>query len=389
MMMAIRLGTLYQQGQQNYQMRLIAGESGLDNIIKWVHMIEDETVAAFLRGNELVFTTGIGRGDAAWLTGFAQGLTRSKASGLVVNMGRYIHAVPEETVEYCKRTGLPLFTIPWHIRLVDVTRDFCRRIINSEQTEISVSSAFKNAVFFPDDLTRYQAQLERHGFNVNWSYCAAVLAVGAEPAHAIQEQLAAVRSYAENIVNRISDKYSIFNQDNCLIIIFAKLRDSEISACINRIAEYYQATEHCGYTLNIGIGQNESGLPALAKSYKQAASVLPMAAKNKWLTVYYKELGIYKLLLSTEDDQVLREIYNDLLGKLADYDAAYNTDYMDTLKCYLENDASVQAVSKLTYVHRNTINYKLRKIKEIMGCNIAGVEDRLKIMLAFKIKDIL
>lgn len=386
--MAIRLEKLCKQAQQNYQMHLIAGENGLGNIIKWVHMIEDEDVAAFLRGNELVFTTGIGHSDTAWLTGFAQGLVRSKATGLVLNIGPYIKTVPEETVAYCKRADFPLFTIPWHIRLVDVTRDFCRRIINSEQTEISVSSAFKNAIFFPEDITQYQAQLERHGFHMNGHYCAAVLAVDAEPANTLQDHLAAVRSAAENIVNRISDKYSIFKQDNRLIVIFSKFQDSEISACISRIAEQYRTAKR-KYTLNVGIGQNASGLATLAKSYKQAASVLPLAAKNNWLTVYYKDLGIYKLLLSTEDDQVLRDMYNDFLGKLADYDATYHTDYMDTLKCYLENDASVQAVSKLTYVHRNTINYKLRKIKEITGCNIASVEDRLKIMLAFKIKDIL
>ena len=116
-------------------------------------MIEDEQVADFLRGNELVFTTGIGHPDGMWLSDFAQGLIRNKASGLVVNIGPYIDAVPEQVIAYCKCNEFPLFTIPWHIRLVDITRDFCRRIISSEQAELSVSSAFKNAIFFPDDFS--------------------------------------------------------------------------------------------------------------------------------------------------------------------------------------------------------------------------------------------
>jgi len=387
-MMEIRLEKLYKQAKQTYEMKLIAGAGGLGNIVTWIHMIEDEAAANFLRGHELVFTTGIGHSDAMWLSGFTQGLIRNNASGLVVNIGPYIDAVPEQVIEYCKQKEFPLFTVPWHIRLVDITRDFCRNLINSEQKKITVSSAFKDAIFFPKDISKYQAQIERHGFNAAWRYCVAVLDIISNQEGKHKENLAAVRFYVETVINRITDKYSVFISDNRLTIIFAKLEDYEISACIDSIIEYYRKTGR-GYNLNIGIGQNQTGLVMLAKSYKQAAAVLHIAAKSNKHKAYYKELGIYKILLSVEDDGVLREIYSDTLGKLADHDASHGTDYMNTLKCYLENDASVQAVAKITYVHRNTINYKLNKIKEITGCNITCVEDRLKLMLAFKIKDIL
>lgn len=386
--MAIRLEELYRQAKQTHQLQLIAGEGGLSNITNWVHMIEDENVAEFLRGNELVFTTGIGHSDPKWLTGFAQGLTHVKASGLVVNIGPYIDAVLPETIDYCRQTDLPLFTIPWHIRLVDVTRDFCRRIISSEQTEMSVSSAFKNAIFLSGDISQYRAQLERHGYNADWRYCTAVVSVSSEQDGKNEAHVQAVRFFMQNIINQISEKYSIFMQDNLMIIVFANFGETDIVFCIDKIVEYYLARGR-GYKLHIGIGQNETGLTMLAKSFKQAVAVLRMAVKSRKYKIYYQNLGIYKILLSTEDGNVLHEIYADVLGRLADYDTAYNTDYMNTLKCYIENDASVQVVAKLTYMHRNTINYKLRKIKEITGCDIASIEDRLKIMLAFKIKDIL
>jgi predicted DNA-binding protein YlxM (UPF0122 family) len=386
--MAIRLERLNKQAAQVYQMQLLAGEGGLGNIVNWVHMIEDDQVAEFLRGNELVFTTGIGHPGEVWLNGFVHRLAHNNASGLVVNIGPYINSVPEDVIEYCNRSDFPLFTIPWHIRLVDVTRDFCRRIIKSEQNEIGVSSAFKNAIFFPGDIARYQAQLERHGFSVASRYCAAVIAINSEDDDKHKANIAAVRFYAENIINRISDRYSLFLQENRLTVVFSKWPDKEIAACMDKIVKHYQANGR-GYQIHIGIGQNEEGLSTLAKSYKQAASGLHMAVKSNSPAVYYNQLGIYKILLGAEDDEVLRGIYDDILGKLADYDATHHTDYMSTLKCYLENDASVQAVAKLTFVHRNTINYKINKIKEITGCDIAGVEDRLKIMLAFKIKDIL
>ncbi|WP_018701876.1 helix-turn-helix domain-containing protein [Anaeromusa acidaminophila] len=59
------------------------------------------------------------------------------------------------------------------------------------------------------------------------------------------------------------------------------------------------------------------------------------------------------------------------------------------MRCYLEQDGSVQAVAKLTYVHRNTINYKLKKIRELTGCDLARSEERLQLMLALKIGEVL
>lgn len=386
--MAIRLERLFKQAAQPYEMKLIAGRDGLGNIINWVHMIEDDQVAEFLRGNELVFTTGIAHNNEVWLNGFAHRLFHNEASGLVVNLGPYINTVPQDVIDYCNQSAFPLFTIPWHIRLVDVTRDFCRRIIKSEQTEIGLSSAFKNAIFFPDNSSQYQPQLERHGFNATACYAVVVLSVVSGDEGKSKTNIAAIRFNLENTVNRFSDKYNIFLQDERLILVLSKFSDRDIKTCIHNIVEYYKKNGQ-GYELYIGIGQNTEGLSALAKSYKQASSALHMAVKSNQTVVFYEQLGIYKILLSTEDQSVLGDIYKDILGKLADYDTAKHTDYMDTLKAYLENDASVQAVAKLFYVHRNTVNYKLNKIKEITGYDLVSVDDRLKIMLAFMIRDIM
>ena len=52
------------------------------------------------------------------------------------------------------------------------------------------------------------------------------------------------------------------------------------------------------------------------------------------------------------------------------------------------NNSSVQEVAKQTFVHRNTINYIIKKIKEILNCEL-NYDDKLNIMLAFYIKKLL
>ena len=42
----------------------------------------------------------------------------------------------------------------------------------------------------------------------------------------------------------------------------------------------------------------------------------------------------------------------------------------------------IAEVARITYVHRNTVNYKIKKIKEILGCELTQ-KDKLELMLAF------
>ena len=57
--MAVTVRQLFKNAEQLYRAKLIAGEEGLDNLVEWVHIVEDSEVGLFLHGGELVFTTGI------------------------------------------------------------------------------------------------------------------------------------------------------------------------------------------------------------------------------------------------------------------------------------------------------------------------------------------
>ena len=79
----------------------------------------------------------------------------------------------------------------------------------------------------------------------------------------------------------------------------------------------------------------------------------------------YADTGMFKLLMAVDDKESIHDYYNDCLGNLIEYDNKNKTDYLDTLRCYLDNDSSIAEVAKISFVHRNTVNYKIKKIKEI------------------------
>ena len=68
--MAISLSQLCENAERSYSMRLIAGSGGVENTVRWVHIVEDSEVPDFLHGNELIFTTGIAHSGNEWLRDF-------------------------------------------------------------------------------------------------------------------------------------------------------------------------------------------------------------------------------------------------------------------------------------------------------------------------------
>ena len=168
--MPISLSRLCENTEKSYQLRLIAGRDGLDNPVRWVHMIEDPEVTGFIHGNELVFTTGIRQRGVDWLLDFVVNLREHGAVGLVVNLGPYITSIPPQVIVYCEQNAFPLFTIPWEEHIIDVTYDFCHRIVSSEEIETSVAAAFRNLIFSPEKEDGYRTAMLRSGFHNESSY---------------------------------------------------------------------------------------------------------------------------------------------------------------------------------------------------------------------------
>lgn len=158
--MSITLSKLCRDTETKYNLKLIAGKGGMSTPVRWVHIIEDREVPDFLHGNELIFTTGIAHLQNEPMLAFTKKLRSRNAAGLVVNIGPYLTGVPDEVIEYCDKENFPIFTLPWNIYIIDITYDFCRRIIENEKLETSAVQAFRNLIANPADSERYMPVLE-------------------------------------------------------------------------------------------------------------------------------------------------------------------------------------------------------------------------------------
>lgn len=385
--MSITLRKLCKYANENYDMKLICGQKSLNNIVSWVHMLEDPETAKFLHGQELVFTTGIGHNDTSWFIDFVKGLVKRQASGWVLNIGPYIESVPEEVFEHCKKVNFPLFTIPWKTRIVDITNDFCHKIVKDEEIEVSVAAAFRKAILYPEKSSEYSSVLVYKEFDIEAKFCIVAISLQVPLYEQFTQLDKIVRFHLKKILFNYSDRFSIFRQNEYLIIVLQNFTQYIIEKVLDRLKESLNYGDN-NFEIYAGISSNGVGVKTLSQNYKRGIAVLNIAKKQGTYQLAYHNIGIFQLFIEIEDTNVLKNLYDETLGKLEAHDEKNETDYLEILQCYLENNNSVEKVAKSKFMHRNTINYKIKKIKEILQTDL-NYEEGLRLFLAFRIKDFL
>lgn len=388
--MTITVKNLYKIGNAHYQMRLLAGHNGMNNLVQWLHIVEDQVVCQFLHGQEAVITTGIANDgkNNYWLLEFAKALHQAGTSAFILNIGPYIPSVPNEVIAFCESINLPLFVVPWSVHLVDMTRDFCYRIMQSETLKDNLVTTIKNILFNSGDITADLLQMERCGFAQDDTYCFLCLSLPYTDEVRHEELMVKLEWYAEKMARSISDLYISFTYNDYLILMLTHFTNDQVHLFVK---QYYAliCKEHSLSTLHMGISTNNPRLSAQRQYFNEALSAHQMTYRKNEPILFYEELDIYKLLLAVNNKDLLLDYYNEIIGKLTDYDAANKTSFIPFLKSYLSNNGSPQAVAEQQFIHRNTVNNTLKKIEKITGYNLLDLDTKLKCTLGFYIQALL
>ncbi|MCM3545872.1 PucR family transcriptional regulator [Priestia megaterium] len=126
----------------------------------------------------------------------------------------------------------------------------------------------------------------------------------------------------------------------------------------------------------------------IEKSYKEALNVLDMKSKFPEETkeiINYQELGIYQFLDVILEKRVQDQFENHSLKKLTDYDLRHNSNLVETLEVFLNNDNNINEAAKELNVHMNTLSYRLKRISEIGGINLKNVNQKMTLYIDIKL----
>ena len=156
---------------------------------------------------------------------------------------------------------------------------------------------------------------------------------------------------------------------------------------LNKIASTIEEALRSGGepTVVVGIGTVATHLRDLAKSYKEAQIAIEVGKvfDTERYVINYENLGIGRLIYqlpTTLCEMFLQEVFKKNPIDALDKETLF------TIHKFFENNLNVSETARKLFVHRNTLVYRLEKIKKLTGLDLREFDDAITFKVALMVK---
>ncbi len=388
--MAITLRELYNETQERFRLSCLACEDEMDHVVSWVHMVEISSLVNFFWGNELVVTSGYTTRTKEELLNLVGVLEGKNCSGLVINVGAYVAEIPQEVIQRCEELRLPLLTMPWEMTMSDFVKFSCGRIDQSEHDTEELSQAAIRAFLSPKETGDYYTRLTDYFDNDAGFQIVNVYLDVSERVRRLGVHITELRFHSA--LHRWAFQYLVFPYGQRFVLILNQTDEAVTDEIVQSLLDTYHASNSATKPemhINAGIGQPVKDVTELFLAYQTSLAAVRRAALINADMIHFREMGFYRLLYSISSDDLMLDYYHEILGPVLEYDKKHDSNYKETLFRYLLHNGSLQAVADEMYTHRNTVNYRMGRIRELLGCNLTTHAECLPYLLAYHIGVIL
>ena len=362
-----------------YQLSMIAGHEGWANSISWVLMVEDYTILRNFVGKELAVTTGMGFDSEEKLIPLVRMLSEHHAAGLIVNTGFYVNEISQPVVDLCDELGLPLLVVPWEIYITDMIKDLSVRIFLQGMTDEQISAAFIKSIRSSDSVPAAREELLQY-YDVDGDFQIILMTIpGLDTMDTVDRKRIGYRM--ELFLENISHNCSFFYYDGSFVLVCNNL-PANVTTDVIRDFRHRLEVRMPEIKCFIGIGSRMKDLGNLSIAYKRARAALEMAVYTGRDCIRFDEMGVYRLLYLVPDEALLREMSSDLLRPLLLYDQKNDGQLLETLEKYLYFQGSYMAMAEDMFIHRNTLMYRMNKIRKLLGTDLSTAEDMVTYHIA-------
>lgn len=381
------------------QIKLVGGESGLDNMITWVYINQDVSITDWIHGGELVFMTGLdGHCSEDILERLIRECVENVASGVVIVCNpQYIENVPRSIITIADAEGLPIFEMPWELKLVDVTKEIANNII-MKQLEARSAAMFFSELLFDRHISENSLKSVGLRCGVNIDEPALIIMahiVYPESCGTYNERTRfenALELFRKQLSDCLYSKRCSFVSSVYMDEIFIYLNCSEnssvqrICSSMRKFAEKFSA-ENEGLCVYGGFGSICTNLKDIHRSCHEAEQAMAAARKSggKAEMVLFSKLGIISLLADNNSGEQLKDYCRNTLKPLIDSDYECGTEYLKTLRVFLNCNCSMVNAAKAMYIHRNTLVYRIDKIRNLLDIDFGDMTAKCECMNALRI----
>jgi purine catabolism regulator len=347
--------------------------------VRWVHSTELIDPTPWLRGGELLLSTGLQLTGAKAQREFVERLASHEIAGLGFGTGIVHKKLPAAILNTARKLGFPLFEVPYELPFIAVTERVFAQLLN-ERYELlqrnmagDVLAEALTGRLYPEEL---QARLRPFGIGEH----AAVLAF------ALHEPSAAA-SMLEAILER-AGVHSLVALRNGLLCAVVDCDDEQEDtddpiALATRVRREMRA--------RFGEVRAAASRPApthtLRRSFHEARCALEavrLANGSAPDVASYKDLGAFQLLLSLQDDDALASYCQGVLGPVESDEGEYGDELLRSLDVFIEQNGHWEKAAQALYCHRHTLRYRVKRVEQLTGRDFSHARDRIEFWLALR-----
>ncbi len=179
----------------------------------------------------------------------------------------------------------------------------------------------------------------------------------------------------------------VIDLDNNMIAVVKEVKmgisPSEIEEMASQIKD--TVTSEAMVNISLGIGSIATNIKDIAKSYKEARIALEVGKvfDGEKYIINYDNLGIARLIYQLPT--TLCELFLSDVFKKDSIDSL-DQETLYTIQKFFENNLNVSETSRQLYVHRNTLVYRLDKVKKMTGLDLRIFDHAIVFKVALMVK---
>ncbi|MBC3796875.1 PucR family transcriptional regulator [Acetobacterium tundrae] len=189
--------------------------------------------------------------------------------------------------------------------------------------------------------------------------------------------------YRDNLEKIIRDCHSIIYENEVVLIIRRKNRILFSESVLEAVQNYLYDNKLIG-----GISYYFEDIVKLKEYYQQSIKAMELGnqlnpKKNLYFYNDYMAYHFFDIARKTMDN--LKSFSNPFIKQLSDYDKKNNTSYKTSLEVYLKNGNKLLNASRKLNIHRNTMDYHIHKINDILDIDVNDPKTSQNLLISFMV----
>lgn len=380
---------------------LLTGETGLDRMVSWTYMVQTRPFNEHMNpGNFALIVVDYVRYTIENVYEVMPELNELGISGLAVSIDSDKEKIPQYIIDKALELNLPLFYVRWEgASFVDIAQSVGKLILETEVRNKRTGDYLYNLLFGYEVNTKYIEKISmQFGLDFTKPYRVGIIVIDRKYGVNIEQDEHTYEYYTDCLTREVihmKKKPMYMRFLNKFVLLFEATKEKETEHELEALLSELD-TRPLFKNLIRGtciLGNTYTNPKDFGKSYQEAKSlipkkdILPNPKRKKVLSA--SSMGIYKFMFNSQNQQEIMDYCNERLRRIEEYDHANGTYLEDTLLAYYMNEFNIGKTAAQLYVHRNSLQYRLRKIEEIMEMQLDDSMEYLDVVNCILIKKLM